>query len=343
MNSPTRRAARGILLASSLALVMAGAVSAAPSQAASSQPTAPSGATLTAQPSVITTTIKPGGKDTSTLTLRAGQDLDIAIEPQGLGQSPADGGFVFVAAAADTSPYSARSFITVTPAAFQMKAGETKTVSVAVTLPSGKAEGERYAIVKVNGHPAGSAGNVGIGVALGVSVLVNMPNATTTLSGKIGDLAANGLIGGSPLTVTGTIDNTGDAHFGAAPSMLYQAATLRDASGAALATTRKTMSGNSIVPTYGRAFSLTLDPGYTVPPGKYTVDVEVGLQDGPVLDRATTEVGTPSGAVAGVTGTPSAGDTQSAPVLLLGAGLAVLLIGVLVVGRRMRRRRPAAS
>lgn len=345
MNPQAGRAVRALLLGAALVLAtgtVAMAESPAPSQSSTNQQTPPAGATLTASPSVISATVEPGGEGTATLTLRAGQGLDITIDAQGLGQSVEDGGFSFVGQADDTSPYTARTYLSVDPATFRLDAGDTQEVNVTVKLPPDAKDGAHYALLRVNGQPSAGDGNVGIGVALGVSVLVTTPGATATLKGALEDVSVGELVPGQPVTVTATVANTGDAHYGAVPNQVYQSAVLRNADGAALASARQTQSGNSIIPTFGRAFELSLEPAQPLGPGTYTVDVEVGLEDGTVLDKETATLGTPQGSVLPATAGPTDDSSQLLQVVLLGAGLAALLIGVVLVGGRMLRRRPSA-
>jgi hypothetical protein len=319
-------------------LTLAASPSAPPVNAAA---TPPSGTTLTAEPSIIALSIDPGGTATGTLTLRAGVALDITVEPQGLGQSPDDGSFAFVAADADDSPYTARQFIDVAPSEFTLPAGGSQKVTVTVSLPADAADGERFALLKVDGKPVAGSGNVGIGVALGVGVLIELPDTAQTLTGTIEDLTATSAAPGQPVTVAGTIQNTGNTHYGAPPASVYHVATIRDQNGTAVGEARGTLTGNSIVPTYQRQFELVVTPTQVLPAGAYTVEVEVGLEDGTVLDTATADLIMPGGAVAGVTGGPPS-EAVPAITLLLAAAVGILLAVVIVLGVRSRRR-PAVS
>jgi hypothetical protein len=345
MNPQAGRTIRALLLGAAIVLATGSVASAdespAPSLAATTQQAPPDGATLNVSPSVVAATVAPGDEATATLTLRAGQGLDIAIEPQGLGQAAGDGGFAFVEPDEDASPYTARPYVTVDPASFRLEEGDSRTVTVTVKLPEEAQPGTKYALLRVAGVPAEGDGNVGIGVALGVSVLVTTPEATATLDGEITGLDAGEVVPGAPVTVTGLVANTGSAHYGAAPNRVYQSAILRNEAGQALASTRETLTGNSIIPTFGRSFELSLEPDQALVPGAYTVDVEVGLEDGTVLDKATVSLGSKAGAVQGATGSPT--DSSLLPAVLLGVGLALFLVGLAFVGQRVLRRRSSAA
>jgi hypothetical protein len=335
------RPVRAALMGAILVIGQVAAVSAAspdPAQG-SNQPQAD--ATITAEPAVITADVQAGTKSTKRLTLRAREPLDISIESMGLGQSAEDGSFTFVPADEDKSPYSARAFITASPASFHMEPGDVTPIDVTISLPDGADDGERYAILKVNALPVKGDGNVAIGIALGVSVLVKQPGAPGALIGSIQGLHVADTAAGSPITVTGHVLNTGDTHYGAAPAAVYQTATLRSSDGTQLATARTVLQGNSIVPTFSRNFTLNLDPGKQLPVGKYKVDVVAGIESGPELDRASTSfeiTGAPPVAPPAI-GSPS----DILPFVLAGLLAAALLMVLIVLGAQRRRHRTAAS
>ena len=341
MFAPARRLI-SIIIGAFLLLGQGGiAIAADPSATPDTAATPPAGTTLTAQPSVISLSVAPGSTVTSTLTLTAGVGLDLTVEPQGLGQAPDDGSFTFLSADKDVSQYSARPYISVSPTTFRLEAGGAQKITVTVSLPADAGNGERYALLKVSGKPVAGSGNVGIGVALGVGVLVGLSGTTQDVAGTIADLSATSSGPGSPVTVVGTIENNGNTHYGAPPTTVYQVATIHDANGASLGSTRGTLSGNSVIPTFGRQFDLAVSPAQPLPAGTYKVDVEVGLADGTVLATASTDLVAPGGAVAGATGSPS---TESLPLatILMVAVIGILLAVVVVLGLR-NRRRPAVS
>jgi hypothetical protein len=341
MFAPARRLA-SVLLGSFLLLGQGGIATAAdPSASPDSAATPPAGTTLTAQPSVLSLSVAPGSTVTSTLTLTAGVSLDLTVEPQGLGQDAGDGSFTFLPADKDVSQYSARPYVSVTPSSFSLAAGGAQKVSVTVTLPADAGDGERFALLKVSGKPAAGSGNVGIGVALGVGILVALPGTTPHLAGTISGLAATIAGPGQPVTVVGTIENSGDTHYGARPATVYQQATIHDVNGTLLGTGRDTLTGNSVIPTFGRRFSVDVAPAQPLPAGRYKVDVEVGLTDGTVLATSSADLIAPGGAVAGAIGGPS---TEALPMsaILMGVLIGVLIVAVIVLGVRSRRR-PAVS
>ena len=332
MIAPAGRLLRPIVLGALLVLGQGGAAIA---QAASPAPqSSTEAAALSATPAVITTSIKPGGQGTAALTLHAGQGLDITITAEGLGQSPDDGSFSYLPAAQDVSPYTARPFITVSPATFRMEAGSTQQISVSLTVPQSAGSGERYALLEVNGRPLPGSGNVGVGIALGVSVILDLSGTSQTRSATIGGLTVAKPVAGQPLAVTGALTDTGNVHFGAPPDQIVETGALIDANGNSVATGTATMTGNSLIPSFNRQFQVSITPAQPLPAGQYQLQLKAALQDGTLLDTATTNV---------VLASPSPGgiSSDSIPVIaavLLGLGLAALILFLVFASRRLRRR-----
>jgi hypothetical protein len=333
MIAPAGRLLRPIVLGAILALGQGGAAIA---QAASPAPqSSTAGAALSATPAVLSTAIKPGGQGSSDLTLHAGQGLDITITAEGLGQSPDDGSFSYLPAAQDASPYTARPLISVSPSTFRMEAGSTQKISVSFTVPQSAGAGERYALLEVNGRPLPGSGNVGVGIALGVSVVVDLSGTSQTRSASIGGLTVARPVSGQPLAVSGTLSDTGNVHFGAPPNQIVETADVIAANGNTVATGTSTMTGNSLIPTFNRQFQLAVVPAQPLPAGQYRVQVKAALQDGTVLDQATTDF------VVAASASSSALSGEGIPLIaagLLGFGLAALVLFLIFGGRRLRRR-----
>jgi ABC-type Na+ efflux pump permease subunit len=264
-----------------------------------------------------------------------------------------DGGFQPLDAAQDVSPYSARSMISVSPQTFRMQSGESRVVKVTVGVPASAGDGTRYAILKITSVPVSGNENVGFGTELGVSTLITLTNTKQTHTGSIKDLAVGDPAAGKPLAVTGTIVNTGNTHFGAAPNEVNASATLTNASGSVIATAKTVLSGNSIVPTFGRQFALSLKTGQGLNDGTYHLQADAALQDGTELGQASLDFTVSGGAVMGATGvpTPAAGTTdrsEGSPLVLLAfLAMALLLLLMIVINivlhRRRRQNRPAVS
>jgi hypothetical protein len=321
-------------------------------RAASPTPAAPpSGPTghemLSVQPSLISVSVKPGSSTTVQLTLRAAADLNVGVKSQGLSQGT-DGSFRAVPADQDTSPYSLRSLISVSPATLQLKAGDTTKLEVTVSVPDNVGDGTRYAIVTITGMPTSPAGssNVGFGVELGVSAIVQIADTPQTKTGEIKGIDVTQSLPGAPIPVKVSFLNTGNSHYGAVPNELMTTALLLDPSSEDLADA--TASGNqlSVIPSFTRDIALTMSPTKALVDGtKYHLEVGVGLKDGTVLDRKALDFTWSGGEVLGASSTPVLAPpaTPSRPsdtaLFILAALLGAAVVAVLfLLVPRVRRR-----
>jgi hypothetical protein len=355
MNTSTRRLLGGLATAAVLLLGQGGFVRAA-DPSATPIPAPPSGPTgnemLSVQPSLISISAKPGATTSTELTVRSAANLSVKIKAQGLGQSR-DGNFVAIPPDSDTGAFSARPMITATPENLDLKPGDAVKVTVNVTLPTDAGEGTRYAILSITGFPPTPTGssNVGFGVDLGVSTIVQIANTAQTRTAAIDGIDVGKSLPGQALPVAVAFKNTGNTHFGAIPNELLATAVLQDASGTELATA--TADGNqlSIIPGFERTMPLAMTPSKPLVDGAtYHIEVGVGLKDGTIFDRKALdftwsggEVLSPtSGAIATPPASaPAAPTTDTGLILaaaLIGAGLVALLF--LVVPRTRRRKSP---
>src|SRR5262245_41037327 len=247
----------------------------------STAPSGPSGdEMLSVQPSLIGISADPGAAITVPLTLRAAADLQIVVQSRGLAQAT-DGSFKAVGEADDATPFSARQMLSAEPGSFEMHPGETKVVNVHVAVPTDVGEGTRYAILTITGNPIaapGSSDNVGFGVELGVSTIVQIADTQQTRLGEISALSIGEALPGQPLPVRVTFDNTGNSHYGAIPNELLTTAVLQDPTGTQIATA--TANGNqlSVIPGFTRAIDLRMTPDHAlVDNTTYHLEVGVGL------------------------------------------------------------------
>lgn len=356
MNISVRRPIGALAIAAVLLLGQGGLAHAASPAPSAAAPSGPTGAEmLSVQPSLINVAGKPGTTTTTELTLRAAATLAVSIKVQGLGQAK-DGNFTALAPADDTRSSSARPWMTFSPDSLLMKAGDLTKVAVKIAIPQDAGEGSRYAILTITGMPVTPSGsaNVGIGVELGVSTIVQLAGTAQTRTGEIDGINLDKSLPGKPLPVTVSFKNTGNTHFGAIPDELEASATLQDASGTELATASASGNQLSVLPGYDRELPLSMTPSKALVDGAtYHVEVGVGLKDGTVLDRKAIDFTWSGGAVF----SPTAAPIQQPPVssvpasgpdsmMLALAGLlgAALLAALAVVAvRRRRRGRPDAG
>lgn len=348
MNNTTRRLLGGLAIAAVLGLGLGGPVSAASPTPIAPPPSGPTGdEMLSVQPSLISVTARPGATSKIKLTLRAAADLDVKITSRGLAQGT-DGSYHSVPDAEDTSAFSARTMISATPGSIRVKPGDVITVDVSIAVPADVGDGTRYGILNVTGLPAGAApsSNVGFGVELGVSTIVQIADTEQTKLGEIKDIRIGEALPGQPLPVTVSFNNTGNSHYGAVPNELVTSTTLQDATGATLAAQTTNGGQLSVVPPFFRDVTLTLAPAAALVSGSsYHLEVGVGLKDGTVFDRKALDFIWSGGGVLSATSAPvqappaTSGQPSDLTIIaiaaLLGAMAAVLLIWA--VSRRRGR------
>jgi hypothetical protein len=349
MNTSSRRLLSGLAAAVVLALAVGGYARAAdPSPTVGPVPSGPTGnEMLSVQPSIVSVSVKPGATTSSQLTIRAAADLSVTIKSQGLAQGT-DGSFKSVPDAQDTSAYSARTMVTASKQSLDLHPGDKVDLTVNVAVPADVGDGTRYAILTITGLPAGASpsSNVGFGVELGVSVIVQIAGTPQNKTGTIQTIGVGQTLPGAPLPVTASFLNTGNTHYGATPDELVTTATLQDSSGTQLASANASGNNLSIIPTFTRDIALPMTPSKPMVDGaKYHIEVGVGLKDGAVLDRKALDF-TWSGGQA-VSGTPStpAPTSNDTGIIILGAalGAAAVALILVVLPRLLRRRRPSGS
>lgn len=364
MNTTSRRLLGGLAVATALLLGQGGFVRAAgpasspSSPPVSSQAPAPAGGPtgnemLSVQPSLLSLTARAGTTTTAELTIRSAANLSLTIKAQGLGQAK-DGNFLTLPADQDASPDSARTMLTVSPATLTVKPGDSVKLNVSVAVPANAGDGTRYAILSITGFPPSPSGsaNVGFGVELGVSTIVQIAGTTQTKTGEIDAIDVGKSLPGEALPVTVAFKNTGNSHFGAVPDELVASAVLLDGAGAQLASA--TASGNqlSLVPTFIRELPLSMAPSKALVDGaKFHIEVGVGLKDGTIFDRKAIDFTWSGGALVSSTPAPlqtpsvsspaPANDTGLMIAAAVGGALAVAL--VMLILPRLRRRRSGSD
>lgn len=349
MNTSSRRLLGGLATAAFLLLGQAGiAHAASPSPAA--PPSGPTGnEMLSVQPSLLSVSAKPGTTTSARLTLRSAAALDVTIRSQGLAQAK-DGNFNAVPEAQDTTTFSARGMITASPATVSMDAGDSLEITVDIAVPTDAGEGTRYGILAITGLPAGAtpSSNIGFGVQLGVSTIVQIADTAQTKTGEIKDITIGTALPGQPLPITVAFLNTGTTHYGAVPNELITTSTLQDASGALLASASANGTQLSVVPTFFRDVSLSMTPSTAlVSDASYYLEVGVGLKDGTVFDRKALDFTWSGGGVLSATSAPvqappvdSSGQPSDLAIIAIAALLGAMAAVLLIWASSRRRRRP---
>jgi hypothetical protein len=280
----------------------------------------------------IALTVAPGKSVTSPIGISLGEneaEADFAIDVLGFGQSVADGTYTGLEASADTSPYSARSWISVDKPTVHLKPGERADVTATITVPSGTRNGGRYAIILVHPATTSTGAPAAFATAVAIPVLLTIQDGTIDEKGEITTVDMSSVETGKPFTVTATMLNSGNYHYYGIVSNV----TITDSTGKEVASAKTAPMSRAIIP--GQHVQIEASIAQGLPEGTYQLHVRMETQDGDLLDSETKslQVGNPQAA------TPAATTANKNPIPGPGA-LAVCIaaaIGILG-GMRIRQK-----
>ncbi len=255
----------------------------------------------------IAVDVIPGETITHQMSLKLGgqdQAMDMAVDVMGFGSS-ADGSAQAINAALDTSPYSARSFISVDRPSFHLEPGGSQNITATISVPSNVGVGGRYAIIYIHQQLPAGGGGAGTLAAFNIPVLLTIKGSILSQTGKITEITTDNAVSGQPVEVLTTFQNTGNYHF-----KIKGDVTISNSKGEILDTINLALTPSSVIPTALRQLKATFIPQGDLPLGVYSIKSRVMLADGTVLDEANgsfevTEPYIPPPAPASITLTPS--------------------------------------
>lgn len=241
--------------------------------------------------------VKPGQTVTSPIGVSIKADEtegDFVVEVLGFGQAVSDGTYTGLAAAADTSLYSARPFITIDKPTVHLKPGAQADVNATIRVPVDAKDGGRYAIILV--HPATTATGqqTAFATAVAIPVLLTIKGGTATETGEISVVEFSKVEIAQPFTVTSTVKNTGNYHYYGVVSNV----SVVDATGKEVANVKTTPMSRAIVPDQMVKIPAQIAPG--LHEAMYTLTVRMETQDGTLLSTQTKslQVGNPKSGAA---------------------------------------------
>jgi hypothetical protein len=257
--------------------------------------------------------IPAGGTDTFGMTIGIGPNenpVDMVVEVMGFGQGM-NSIFMPIGPANDTSPYTARTFISLDHPTFHLEPGTSQPVKATISLPNNVGSGGRYALIYI--HQLSAQGQAVVTSAVIVPVAITISGTTPTITGSITGVDVGSMIVGQPIVVTTTFKNTGN-YYG---RQFVNEVTLTDGNRNILANVSTQPLQNAIIP--GNTVQYTVTPNVKdLPVGSYTVDSKVISGSGTILDEKTTTftVGTnyvPPITESNITLTPSSVGTLTSP------------------------------
>jgi hypothetical protein len=236
------------------------------------------GAAFTIENAKIMTGAAPGSATQYSMAalLRPGEAAgDFTVEVLGFGQA-ADGTYTTLPAAEDTSPYSARTLITVDPATFHLDSGQRQPLKVTLTVPEKAGDGGRYALLHI--HPAGvAAGQTAFTTGIYVPIMITLTGTSLNHTGSVTAVQAGEVTPGQPLQVMTTVRNTGNHHYYGVVVNL----TLIDRAGSVVAVASGPKAVYALIP--GNEMTIATPVSSALAPGTYTVKAEAKIADGMVL------------------------------------------------------------
>jgi hypothetical protein len=219
-------------------------------------------------------TVAPGGSRTMNLSVGSGLGTHVGVEVRGLGQA-VEGRFLAREADADSSPYSAREFLSVAPSEFYLEPGQRRRVEVSVNAPDDVGWGGRYAVIYVYTRPPEGEESVGVSAAIAVSVILTIEGSEVAREGELTEISVSDGDPFLPLEVAAVFSNRGNYHY-----RVSGLATLLDQEGREVAQSPIPRTAASVVPSFAQRLETSLSPAGRWEPGAYLLQVDVFTDDG---------------------------------------------------------------
>jgi len=231
---------------------------------------------LTVYGGKIESSVNPGGNYSYTMTVENTSDapMDIGVEVKGYGMS-SNSDFIVLEPEEDKTPYTARALLAVSPGNFHLEPGDSKVITVTAKIPSGIADGGRYAIIFI--HTAPKGGMVATISAVAARVLLTIDGSKLIHDSEVTSLD---LESSEPLLALVTVTNNGNHHY-----KPHLRGVLRK--GDKVLATASLDADWPIIPGYSHQFNLSFVSNETIPPDKYDVDIEVRDDSGNLVTQHT--------------------------------------------------------
>jgi hypothetical protein len=231
--------------------------------------------------SIYMGSIAPGSSAVHTMNISTNPGdppMNLTVDVQGLGQSIQQTN-TGLAPELDTSPYSARSFITLSPQTFHLEPGASQEVKATINVPQNAGAGGRYAMLTVHNEPTGS-GTTQIVTAISVPIVITLLGTALNQTGSIINLTVADPIPGQPIKVITTLKNTGNYHY-----KVKMNVSITDAAGKLVASGGTDVSSRSIVPPFTGEYDTIIATPLKV--GTYNITSTASREDGTILDTKT--------------------------------------------------------
>ena len=187
-----------------------------------------------------------------------------------------------------SNPYSARSFLRISPSSFHIEPGGSQKVLLEGDVPSQAGPGGKYAVLNIRGSPnqtgiPKSTSGVNFVIAINGIVELMISKEKTVKTGTITKLGAQEPVLGTQQNISMMYNNTGNIQYNFKTN-----GALMDENKRVLANA-STASGIPIMPGALRFINFSLMPKKELQPGTYDINATVRLDDGTVLASKETE------------------------------------------------------
>lgn len=229
--------------------------------------------------------ISPGGSISHVMkvqTRATDQPMDLLVDIFGYGQKP-DGSIITLNASEDTSPYSARTFLNVSPSRFHLNPGDSQEVKLEGNIRKDVGAGGRYALVKIHSLPVGN-GTITVSAGIIVPVMLTISGSKIVNKGEIRSLSLEKPFLAKNQTISLLFYNIENHDYTASVQ-----AMIKDKSGNIVANASTTL-GQPILPTYSRQVILNLPTKIPLKPGNYNLNATVYLNNGTILASKETSI-----------------------------------------------------
>jgi hypothetical protein len=231
---------------------------------------------------IIDDSIAPGGHFSHEMEVQSSPEdelLNFTTDVLGIDTYPS-GVTMSVAAEKDDNPYTARPFLSISPASFLLEPGNSQKLLLEGDVPVDVGSGSRYAMVVIRSTTASSSNDSRVGV-IGITnfpIAIHISGTNQNITGKISEVKIDKPISPSQQNVSVTLKNTGNSDFG-----ITVKADLEDGNGEVLASDETLYTTSAIIPDTSRLFKLTLVPGEELKSGVYSINATAVLANETVL------------------------------------------------------------
>ena len=232
----------------------------------------------------IVNIVSPGQIFTQTMNVSIGPNTPattVTVDIDGVAQSN-NGTYILLDAAHDTSPDTARPFITVNKSSFYLQPGGSQALVATISIPQDASLGGYFAVIHISNPPVAESGsNLAISTAVNDPVYLTIKGSQLNQTGTITGITTGTITNSQPITITTSFQNTGNIYF-----KVEGQTTITNDQGVTLGTIPMPLTSSSIIPGMSRNLEAIFTPSGSLSPGTYTIRSVVMSSDSILLDKS---------------------------------------------------------